>query len=337
MLLKTPKFWLKRNIISYLLLPLSLLYFLGFSLAKIFNKPQKLPLTKICIGNIIAGGSGKTPTAIALGKILTELNIDFAYLTRGYGRKNKDFALIQKSENNNNKNYRFAKQFGDEALLLAKISNTFISSDRVQGIKKIAQNSAHKIIITDDGFQDNRIINDLNILVVDGKIGFGNGFLMPAGALRQSINSGLKKADLIILIGEVEKEFYDFITKSAKKFDVKIIKAELKALNLKDFSKQKLLAFCGIAYPQKFFSFLRANNLNIVDSKAFYDHKIYSVSDLKHLFKAAQKQNATLITTKKDWVKLPKGWQNKISYLDVEIEFSDKSVIKNKLKNLKID
>jgi tetraacyldisaccharide 4'-kinase len=320
-MLKTPKFWTEKNIISYALLPLSWLYFCGFFLVQFFTKTQKISKKVICVGNLIAGGSGKTPSAIAIGKIFNEAGIDFAFLSRGYMGDGSKFLLLRKEDKNK------AEVVGDEPMLLVETAPTFVATNRLFGAKQIDVMKQFKVVILDDGMQNNSLHRDFIIMVVDGKIGFGNDFLIPAGPMRETLHQGLKKADLIILIGDAKPEL------EKKLIGKKIAKAKIFPTNLEKFKDKKLLAFCGLAYPQKFFSFLSSKGLEVVTSKDFADHHSYQEAELKNLISIAQEKNLTLITTKKDWIKFPKVFQDKISYLDIELEFENKAMVMNELRN----
>lgn len=314
---RTPKFWATKNLISVALLPLSAAYFLGFVLVRFFAKKQRAEIPVICVGNLIAGGSGKTPTAIAIGKILQEMGVNFAFLSRGYGASSPEVLEVKISEKN------AAEKFGDEPLLLAETAPTFIAKNRFFGAKEIAKSKKFQAILLDDGMQNNSLQPDFTILVIDGKIGFGNEFLLPAGPMREPINSGLKKADLVIVIGEARAGLLAKI--SAKK----IIHAKIMPKNLAKFSTKKLVAFCGLAYPQKFFSLI--NPIKIYE---FSDHHFYTDSELKNLCTEAQNLGAELITTKKDWVKFPAEFRQRISFLDVELEFENANTIKSELQKI---
>lgn len=321
-MLKTPKFWTKKNPISCALLPLSFLYLIIFTIKTFFTKSYKITKPVICIGNLIAGGAGKTPTAIAIGELLHEMQISFAYLSRGYMRDGSTFLMLSKDDGGK------SEQVGDEPLLLVETAPTFVSNDRLFGAKEIESMNKFSVILLDDGMQNNTLHRDFTIMVVDGKIGFGNGFPLPAGPKRELLFTGLKKVDLIVVIGEPTVELLKKISTK------KIVKANLKAKNLESFRDKKLVAFCGLAYPEKFFNFLKEKNLKIVHSQDFADHCKYEISDLKKLLEIAQEKNATLITTKKDWIKFPKLFQEKISYLDVALELENKALIKDMLKKV---
>lgn len=316
-MIRTPKFWISKSpvckIISALFTPLSWIYYLGFLLHQNLNKATKLNIKTICIGNLTAGGSGKTPTAIAIGKLLKKNNIDFAYLSRGYKGSNQDLSEISP-----NSNPSFS---GDEPILLSTIAPTFTAKNRLKALEKISKK--HQLIINDDGMQNPHIGYYKRFLVVDSKIGFGNQKLLPAGPLRESLKSGIKKADLIIIIGQNEH-----LVNIVRDYShAPIIKANIKATNLEKFTNNKLIAFCGIAYPEKFFAFLRASDLDVIQTKTFADHHLYSNKQLNNLIENSSKNMAKLITTKKDWIRLPKQYQDKISYLDIDLEFADEELV----------
>jgi len=321
-MLRTPDFWTKRNLISFSLLPLSYVYFLGFFLVKFFAKPQKISKPVICVGNLIAGGAGKTPTVIALGKILKEMGVDFAFLSRGYMNDGSKFLMLRNHDNNK------AEQVGDEPLLLMNIAPTFIAKDRFFGAKQIEATKRFEAIVLDDGMQCNSLVRDFTILVVDGKIGFGNNFMIPAGPMREPLAIGLKKADLVVLVGESGEDL------KQKLYGKKIIRAKILPKNLEDFTDKKLVAFCGLAYPQKFFDLLDNQGLEVIERHSFADHFPYQISDLENLFRLAEEKDATLVTTRKDWVKFPQIFQEKISHLDVELIFEDSDLLKSELKKI---
>ncbi len=318
MLIKTPKFWLEKNFISYLLLPLSLIYLAVTTIINFCKEPYKSTKPIICIGNITVGGSGKTPVALEVGKILRDAGINFCYLSRGYKAKEDKFGFVNVALEN-------AEKTGDEPLLLAEIAPTFIAKNRFDGVKEIEKNEKIQAIIIDDGMQNNSIKADALFLVIDAKVQFGNGFLFPAGPLREKLASGLKKADFVIVIGDKNAKLRRILR------DKKVIKAQIKEKNIASFLDQKLIAFCGLAYPQKFFSYLEEQGLEVVDSKPFSDHHFYSENQLQNLLDLAHKKNAKLITTKKDWVKFPQKFKEKISYLDIELELENKGFVRDEI------
>lgn len=324
---KTPQFWLhKKSFISLILLPLSLLYKIGFLVKKIFVQTQKVDLPIICIGNIIAGGAGKTPVALALGEFLKKNNFEFCYLTRGYKAKNNKVLMIDKISNIN------AQEAGDEAMLLVEIAPTCIAKNRYLGYKKIVENKKFQAIIMDDGLQNFQLEYALKILVIDSKIAFGNNRLIPSGPMRQSLTEVAKNIDLFVIIGQKNMQIEEEILQQNPV--AKILSAQISASNLDKFINKNIVAFCGIAYPQKFFDFIKNIGLNLVETKVFSDHHKYENADLERLYQNALSKNLKLITTKKDWIKFPKNFREKIEYLDIKLDFENEIFFKNLLEKI---
>jgi tetraacyldisaccharide 4'-kinase len=338
---KTPKFWQAPNIIALALSPFSMIYLLIYFANKFFTKPQAVKIKILSVGNLTAGGQNKTPTAIAIAKICDELKIKYAFLSRGYQANYQgDLRKVEKND--------LASEVGDEPLELNQIAPSYIAKNRYLGAKILSESNQYDLLILDDGLQHHHLKKDLKIMVIDEKIMFGNGLVFPAGPLREPIGFGLKNCDSIIFIEEKNSQLPSELTqKLPQNFSVnEIIKANLQTINHQNFIDKKIIAFCGIAYPQKFFSTLEKLELNIVEKISFADHHSYSPKDLESLMaKLAKHQNpqlnnysdpnqTILLTTKKDWVKFSKEYQNKISYLDIAIKFSDEDLIKTKLKKL---
>jgi tetraacyldisaccharide 4'-kinase len=319
-MIRTPDFWMKRNAIAYLLLPLSAVYFVGLTLIRFFARKKRISKPIICIGNLTAGGSGKTPTAIAIGQILKELSVKFAFLSRGYMNDGSKFLMLKKGGKYN------ASQVGDEPILLSEMATTFVAKNRFFGASQIESMRNIDVIVLDDGMQNNLLHFDYTIMVVDGTLAFGNEFLIPAGPMREPLKTGLKHVDLVVAIGSLKRE----ISKKLK--GKKIIHADISPLNAKQFQGKKLVAFAGLAYPQKFFAFLKSIKLDVVETKSFVDHYSYKKSDLDKLVSLAKELDAELITTKKDWVKFSKPFKDKISYLDIELKFKNEKLLKSELK-----
>jgi tetraacyldisaccharide 4'-kinase len=327
---KTPFFWQRPSVIALALSPFSVIYFLFFFVIKFLSKPRNVNVKIICVGNFTAGGQGKTPCAIAISKICDELKIKHAFLSRGYGVK---FSEELRDINAND----LACEVGDEPILLNKQAATFIAKNRYQGAKILSDKNKFQLLILDDGLQNNSLKKDLKITVIDEKIMFGNNLLLPAGPLREPVSFGLKNVDLVIYIGKKNMDLPDILKNK------KVIRAKTEVLNFKNFINKKIIAFCGIAYPQKFFSTLNDCNLNVMQTIIFGDHHFYSQKDLEELTKKLSKAQENqgekdseiiLLTTKKDWVKFPPDWQNKISYLDIAIKFDDENLLKFELKKL---
>lgn len=320
MLLKNPSFFNKKGIISNLLLPFSYIYRV---VSKIHtSKSFKANIPIICIGNLNLGGAGKTPIAIAVGGILNHMGIDFCYISRGYGRVNREAVFLAKNERGLD-----CKRCGDEPLLLNRVGDVFITSDKVSGIKEI-QNK-YRLIVTDDGLQNKSFKKNLNIVVVDGRVGFGNGRVFPAGPLRCRVEDCLRDIDIVIFIG-------DDMHNIKSQFEGKIIiTAEVReVIEDRKIKQDKYLAFAGIAYPEKFFSTLEKNNFKVIRTKEYPDHYIYTDKDMDLILKEAADLN--VITTEKDWVRIPNKYQNQIRQLPIKINFveEDKNLMIELINNL---
>ena len=222
MLIKTPKFWLRRNFISYSLLPLSFVYKALSILISYARTSQQVSKPVVCIGNITLGGSGKTPVALAIGKILQEMNVEFSYLSRGYLGKKNQFGYVDK-------NRSMSCDVGDEALILAELAPTFVAKNRICGAKEVVRNRKIQMIVLDDGMQNGSLKKDLSILVIDAKMQFGNEFLFPAGPLRESIAGGLLKANFVIVVGEIDAKLQQILAGK------KIVSARIRPNNLDKF------------------------------------------------------------------------------------------------------
>jgi len=312
---KTPKFWNNKNsIISVLLTPLSFLW----QLASLINKKQlhKLEIPIIKIGNVVAGGAGKTPTVISLAKKLKNSGINVHIISKGYKSSAKESIKV------NAKLHTF-KEVGDEALICAKTATTWVGRSRVQSIKCAIKEGA-TLVILDDGIQDNSIKSDLNILIFNGSQGIGNGRIIPAGPLRENLQQAVKKSQLAIIIEEDKRNINDLIKKS-----IPILNASLKIENeyINNFKNKKVLAFCGIGFPEKFYNTLEKIGCNITYKKTFSDHYVYTDKDIKNLFKKSKELDSLLITTEKDHVKIMQEYKNRIFFFPISIEFNDHDLL----------
>ncbi|MGB4192015.1 MAG: tetraacyldisaccharide 4'-kinase [Rickettsiales bacterium] len=314
-----PNFWRNKSIISSLLHPLSLLYRHISSLVSHTSfKNIYIPKAKvITVGNITMGGAGKTPVALSLAQIYkNHSKAKIAILTRGYKGSLLGPVMADHSHS--------VKDIGDEAILLAQQSATCISKNRLAGIKFLEE-LGYEIIITDDGFQDQRFKKSLSILVVDTNFGFGNHMIFPAGPLRQSIDSGVKKANLIVLVGKEEIDY---------KFDqdMPIFKAKLESKIL--LGNKKFIAFAGIGNPDKFFQTVVESEGNLIKSIVFADHHNYTKNDLDYLINLSNQMQANLITTEKDYTKIDEAYKDKIQVLPVNLIWNNGHELLQTLLNL---
>ncbi len=302
--MKTPKFWRSFNIISLILLPLSLIYLCVSQLRFKIYSPKKFKPKVICIGNINVGGSGKTPVAIMIGKYLQAKGYKVAYAC-----KNHTGSIVRSIEVNLSKHN--SKQVLDEALLLAKIAPTFVAKSRRDAIAKAASSKDIDFVISDDGLQNNSFYKDWSLLVIDGQIGFGNNLILPAGPLREPLGLALaRKIDYIFVVNNIPGN----TAKKLKKNSIINLATEFK-LSSKNAAK-KYIAFAGLAYPEKFFAALEKNmKLNVVKTIDYPDHYDYKIQDFDFLISEAKRLDAKLITTEKDLVRIPSKYAKDIDFL----------------------
>lgn len=300
--MKTPKWFLKRNLLSWSLCPLSLFYLIGskivFNFRKMHEYSSRRPV--ICFGNILSGGVGKTPIVRQVAKFF-----DAPVVMRGY-KKSAETGDV-----------------GDEAKMLSNDNILVHVGDRKSNLILLNKQKSNTPIIMDDGFQNSSIKKDISVLVFDEAIGFGNGFLLPAGPMREK-KSAIIRADAIILIKRknIAKGF-------ALPTNIPVFKAYNKEMCPYN-NKTNVVAFAGIGYPKKFFENIPCN---VVEKISFPDHYQYSDDDIKKLIEKAKDKNAKLLTTEKDWVRLP-DWAKKdikFSALDTEIEKSFYDWLKGKI------
>lgn len=333
MLLKTPKFWYREPhthtpLLEKILTPISELYKVVHRINTHYQQTKTVKIPVICIGNITAGGSGKTPTIIALHKLIIKHGLFKSpyFLSRGYGGSESLTRRIEAHED--------ASIVGDEPLLLASHSNTIISVNRHDGASLI-YDLGSDCVLMDDGFQNQTLHKDLSILVIDGKIGLGNRKIIPAGPLREPISCALKRADAIIIIGKDKTDVSLIIPKHIPIFNASIKVSDTSVID----QKQRYIAFAGIAHPQKFFDTLSTYNMNVIGFHEFADHHPYSKKDLLNLQNQAKQESSRLITTEKDYQRISADVIHDIDVLPIEISWDDEESIcaflKNNLKDSK--
>lgn len=312
--MKPPLFWqaLTPTLPAKVLSPLSYITAL-ITHYRLSRKGWKSSVPVICCGNLTVGGTGKTTVAIELGLYYQQHNIKVAFLTRGYKRKNKiaDPILVDPEKHN-------VLDVGDEALLLAQIAPTWVASNRALSAKAAILNHA-QLLIMDDGFQNPTLQQDLPLLVIDGVTGFGNQKALPAGPLREAMHHGLSRAKACILIGEDQRNIRQTLPS-----DLPVFQAFLEMdSQTKQLAGQSVIAFAGIGRPEKFFHALQENHIQVIQSTSFPDHYFYQLKDLEQLTSLAQHHNLSLVTTPKDYVRLPEPFKQLVTPLGVHLNWAD--------------
>lgn len=321
--MRAPSYWSnpaqKPGWQARLLAPLGAVYASGT--AKRVAKPAQFTadVPVLCIGNINAGGTGKTPTTIAILQRLQAKGVNAHVVTRGYGGSLE--GPIQVDERTHK-----AQQTGDEPLLLAAFAPTWVAKDRAEGAKA-AQEVGADIILMDDGFQNPDLTKDASIIVVDAQRGFGNGRCIPAGPLREPVHIGLQRADLVLSIGE-DRAQKKFTEEWGNQVHLPHAKGHLQPLQTgMDWTGTPFLAFAGIGYPDKFFNTLRKLGATLLQTHALDDHQPLTTSLLARLDADARRLGAQLVTTEKDAVRLPADYRYRVLTLPVRLELEDWSAI----------
>ena len=289
------------------------------------GKYEKMPIPVVCIGNITLGGAGKTPVVIFLANYLKENNVNVHVVSRGYGGKFKNTILV-------NRRIHTARNVGDEPLMISKHAKVWVSKTKKEGILS-AYRAGAQLVLLDDGHQNFSIMKDINILVFDADLNLKNEKLFPLGNLRENLTSALSRADLLISIGSPisRKNLRNTLN---RRHTLKIIEGEFQPKILSKLKGRNLVAFCGIGRPEKFFNMLRTLGMQVIEQISFPDHHFYSRRQITKILGIAEKNNALVVTTEKDFVKIPKNFKNYIHPINIKLNLSKNKKLLSYLKNL---
>ena len=304
-MLNKPEFWnKKKSFISFLLIPFSLLIiFFIFIKKKIINeKTFEIPI--ICIGNIYIGGTGKTPTSILIAKELQKRGRNPVILRKFYKNHKDEYDLIKN-----------------------KIKNLIISKNREKGILEAIRMN-YDLVILDDGFQDNKIKKNFNIICFNQKQLIGNGRVIPAGPLREKLNS-LKNANVVLINGEKDPLFENKILKINK--NLEIYYSSYVPERITDYKNKSFFALTSIGNPINFFNLLSKSKVNVIKKISYPDHYVFSDSEKENIINEARKKNCQIIMTEKDFTKFKKYENENITNFKIHLKIENEQKLLNKI------
>ena len=321
--MRAPDFWYRdESLPAELLAPLGAAYDLAGRLRRAMARPLRLDVPVICVGNLVAGGAGKTPVALDLAARLERLHGAPHVISRGYGGRASGPLRVDPEHHS-------AEEVGDEPLLLARAAPTWVARDRAAAGRAALESGAGCLLL-DDGFQNPGLVKDLSIVVVDAEVGFGNGLLLPAGPLRERVARGLARADAVVLLGEDRRGLSPQVPSG-----LPLLRAKLEpGPGSEALRGRRVLAFAGIGRPAKFFASLEALGAELVATYDFPDHHPYTAEEIEGLIEEAAAADAIAVTTKKDDVRLPAHLRARVDVLPVSLAWNDVAAVERLLERV---
>ena len=309
--LRTPNFWnRKQSLLSKILNPLAKLINCVSKFRYDSIVPEKVSVLVIGVDSVVISGAGKTPAIDLVCEILKQYNYNPHISTSSHSGYLKNVVQVDP-------NLHSYLQVGDESLLSAKVVSTWVGKNRVKASKTAISMGANVLVI-DDWLKNNYLEKDCRILVIDSEQMFGNGYLFPAGPLMYEVNQSIRKSDLILIIGNHNEELENSITLINDK--IPIFKAKMVVSNKPEVDNNKIIAFCGLGYPNKFRRTLNELDYNIIDFLVFSDHHPYTITEIQKLINIAKVNKATLVTTMKDYVKIPDLFKQEIKTIEIKLK-----------------
>jgi len=320
--MRAPGFWSGgRGIFPLLLSPIAAVY-AGATARRMAAPGWKAPIPVVCCGNATAGGAGKTTLAMDIGRRLARRGVGAQFLLRGYGGAMKGPVRVVETLHS-------VRDVGDEALLLAHERPTWVSADRAAGAQAAVAARAQAIVM-DDGLQNPTLEKDLSLLTIDGGYGFGNGRVIPSGPLREPVAAAASRCHAAVLIGPDETGALAALPPGLRVLRARLVPGpEAAAL-----AGRAVMAFCGIANPQKFFATLTEAGAILAGRVPFADHYPFDEGDMEALLKEAASLRAMPVTTRKDFVRIPEKFRAAVTVVTVALEWDESSQIEELLEPL---
>jgi len=322
-----PFWWTERSAVATMLAPLGVCYG-AIAAWRMARSGRKAPVPVICVGNFTMGGAGKTPSAIAFARLLLMSGHSPFFLSRGYGGRVAGPVRVDDQH---------AVDVGDEPLLLCRVAPTIVARDRPAGALAAAEAGAD-VIVMDDGLQNPSLAKDLAVAVVDGRRGIGNGRIFPAGPLRAPLEAQLDHTDAVLLVGPPGRAAESTVA-AAQRRGLPVFHGELRPAPdaLAALAGKPVLAFAGIADPNKFFATLEACGVTVVVRWPFPDHHRYTAAEMAALAACAGRDGLTLVTTEKDMARMSgdpaaNDLIGCMTVLPVTLAFRDEAVVETMLR-----
>jgi tetraacyldisaccharide 4'-kinase len=317
--MREPGFWHgPASLNAHLLKPLAALYG-AIAAQRLRRKGLNAGIPVLCVGNYHVGGAGKTPTVLALAKLLRELGETPVVLSRGYGGKLRGPVRVDPVRH-------AASDVGDEPLMLARVLPVVVSRKRADGVP-LARAQGASVILMDDGFQSPAVVKDASLIVIDSARGIGNGQVFPAGPLRAPLRPQLARTDALIVVGDGSAATTVAAGIAAQGKPVLLAHLRPDQAVVDQLRGRRVLAFAGIGDPTRFFNTLRASGIDVAGQRAFADHHPYSQSQIESLIAEAERDGLTLVTTEKDLARL-RDWSQQIVPFPVTLEFDDPALLR---------
>jgi tetraacyldisaccharide 4'-kinase len=317
--MREPGFWHgPSSLNAHLLKPLGALYG-AIAAQRLRRKGLNAGIPVLCVGNYHVGGAGKTPTVLALAKLLRELGETPVVLSRGYGGKLRGPVKVDPDRHT-------ASEVGDEPLMLAAHLPVVVSRQRADGVP-LARARGATVILMDDGFQSPAIVKDASLIVIDSARGLGNGAVFPAGPLRAPLEPQLARTDALIVVGDGSAAAAVAAEIAAQ--GKPVLSAHLKPdeTQVALLRGRRVLAFAGIGDPTRFFNTLRASGIDVIRQQVFADHHPYSRGEIESLIAEAKREGLTVVTTEKDLARLRDRTQEIVPF-PVTLEFDDPALLR---------